>query len=145
MRPSTGIFFHLYESYKQNKAIFAMIGKIQQPVLHDGENMRFKKKAPYRLFCTLLQLTCASYGHLKLKKSCSILKTNMKVWIQSSVTKPFQLLHKKLTNFMTSLTETFPCVCLCRSFSNRTHAITKNEKKTHRKEKRLCFYGYGVI
>ena len=68
MRPSTGIFSHLYESYKQNKAILAIIGKIQQPVLHDGKKMRFKKKAPYRLFCNLLQWTCTSYGHLKLKK-----------------------------------------------------------------------------
>ena len=37
MRPSTGIFSHLYESYKQNKAILAIIGKIQQPVIHDGK------------------------------------------------------------------------------------------------------------
>ena len=44
MRPSTGIFSHLYESYKQNKAILAIIGKIQQPVLHDGKKIRFKKK-----------------------------------------------------------------------------------------------------
>ena len=50
MRPSTGIFSHLYESYKQNKAILAIIGKIQQPVLHDGKKNEIKKKAPYRLF-----------------------------------------------------------------------------------------------
>ena len=49
MRPSTGIFFHLYESYKQNKAILAIIGKIQQPVLHDGKKMRFKKKSAIQI------------------------------------------------------------------------------------------------
>ena len=54
MRPSTGIFSHLYESYKQNQAILAMIEKIQQPVLHDGKKMRFKKKRHtdyFAIFC----------------------------------------------------------------------------------------------
>ena len=73
MRPSTGIFSHLYESYKQNKAILAMIGKIQQPVLHDGKKMRFKKKSAIQIILQSFAMDLNIIWASKTEKKVAVL------------------------------------------------------------------------
>ena len=50
MSPSASIFINLVKRYRQNRGIYAVLEKIQRPVLPHGKKIGFKKKSPYNFF-----------------------------------------------------------------------------------------------